>query len=638
MLCVSFTKAQSWSQVDEGYQGSPTCIGVFNGELYLGANFPSNSGFNGIAKWNGTGWLALGTGIVQQLVTSMEWYNGKLYSGGQFGTAGGSPASNIACWNGSTWSALGSGIASPCNINSMTVYNNELYVGGWITTAGGLSMKNIARWNGTAWSTVGAGIESTGQVYSMAVYNGALYVAGNFWNVSGVPAYSMARWNGSSWSVTGIGVGMANPSSPGVVYSMIVYNGQLYAGGNFAWAGNTGNLINGLARWNGSSWSPVGTGLSNGYVTGLTIHNGELIVCGHFTSIGGVTALNIAKWNGSSWSALGSGTPEVLDSKQNGNHLMCSYNNDLFAMGRFYTPDLIEVPDRLARWTNCPIPFAVINTTSNTNICSGQTALLTSNLGPGISYQWYRNGTVISGATSSSYTAGLSGSYYCAQHTACGDDISNYIMLIPNYNVVTLNLKIYLEGFYQGGGTMLSTLYDLFTNGIGTNSNPTATDTITINLWSNNTDSLAAVNPGHSVRVVLHNDGTASCTFYACSLTGNPYYIAVKSRNAVETWSKIPINLNASVSYNFTTSLSQAYNDGINPPMKSVGGGIFAFYSGDVNQDGGIDGNDMNDIDNNSNGFGYHVSDLNGDLGTDGNDMNLVDNNVTLGLFYARPY
>jgi hypothetical protein len=66
---------------------------------------------------------------------------------------------------------------------------------------------------------------------------------------------------------------------------------------------------------------------------------------------------------------------------------------------------------------------------------------------------------------------------------------------------------------------------------------------------------------------------------------------------------------------------------------------IFAIYSGDINQDGGIDGNDMNYIDNEQllGNFGYLLPDLNGDGGVDGNDMNFVDNNGTLGLFRARP-
>jgi hypothetical protein len=82
-----------------------------------------------------------------------------------------------------------------------TVYNGELYVGGKFTTAGGVSASNIAKWNGTAWSALGSGITgsntgSNSQVTSMAVYNGELYVGGDFTTAGGVSANYIAKWNG----------------------------------------------------------------------------------------------------------------------------------------------------------------------------------------------------------------------------------------------------------------------------------------------------------------------------------------------------------------------------------------------------------------------------------------------------------
>jgi hypothetical protein len=42
-------------------------------------------------------------------------------------------------------------------------------------------------------------------------------------------------------------------------------------------------------------------------VNALTIYNGELIAGGEFTLGGGIPVNYIARWNGTSWSALGSG-------------------------------------------------------------------------------------------------------------------------------------------------------------------------------------------------------------------------------------------------------------------------------------------------------------------------------------------
>ena len=74
-----------------------------------------------------------------------------LYAGGDFTTAGGSAANYIAKWNGSSWSALGSGI-SGCpisdyggSVSALAVSGSDLYAGGNFTTAGGKVSAYVAR-------------------------------------------------------------------------------------------------------------------------------------------------------------------------------------------------------------------------------------------------------------------------------------------------------------------------------------------------------------------------------------------------------------------------------------------------------------------------------------------------------------
>ena len=81
------------------------------------------------------------------------------------------------------------------------------------------------------------------------------------------------------------------------VYALTVYNGELIAGGNFTTAG--GVACNRIARWNGSQWQPLGTGMSgtsSPFIRTLTVFNGELIAGGSFTTAGGVTCNYIARW------------------------------------------------------------------------------------------------------------------------------------------------------------------------------------------------------------------------------------------------------------------------------------------------------------------------------------------------------
>jgi hypothetical protein len=67
-------------------------------------------------------------------------------------------------------------------------------------------------------------------------------------------------------------------------------NGDLVAAGDFSTAG--GVAASRIARWNGSSWAPLGTGISSASLYGLyavtTMPNGDVVAGGYFTSAGGV--------------------------------------------------------------------------------------------------------------------------------------------------------------------------------------------------------------------------------------------------------------------------------------------------------------------------------------------------------------
>jgi hypothetical protein len=107
----------------------------------------------------------------------------------------------------------------------------------------------------------------------------------------------------------------------------------------------------------------------------------------------------------------------------------------------------------------------------------------------------------------------------------------------------------------------------------------------------------------------------------------------------------IVLTLVLSSGWHFCSAQSQAGNptnafwDGINLPMAQVEPGVWAIYGGDTNQDGTVDGLDMNsiEIDANAFAFGYNVSDITGDGATDGLDMNIVEINTNLFLFIAQP-
>lgn len=68
-------------------------------------------------------------------------------------------------------------------------------------------------------------------------------------------------------------------------------------------------------------------------------------------------------------------------------------------------------------------PTASITAGGPTSFCAGGSVVLTANAGAGLSYQWFKGGAAITGATSISYTATTAGNYKCQvtkTATGCG--------------------------------------------------------------------------------------------------------------------------------------------------------------------------------------------------------------------------
>jgi hypothetical protein len=161
------------------------------------------------------------------------------------------PASCVARWDGTTWSPLGTGMNGVVRALAVDRSGN-LYAGGSFTTAGGVSASRIAKWNGTSWSALGAGVNQN--VYTLAFdADGRLYAGGGFTTAGGASANHVARWSGSSWSTLGSGTSDATSTMT------VDGRGNVYCGGYFLAAGNKGSGNFGI--WHGEAlvgvpWRP----------------------------------------------------------------------------------------------------------------------------------------------------------------------------------------------------------------------------------------------------------------------------------------------------------------------------------------------------------------------------------------------
>ncbi len=188
------------------------------------------------------------------------------------------------------------------------------------------------------WISMGGVPGAGGPIYATVVDDsGNLYIGGDFSVVGDVFASRIAKWNGSSWSP--LGSGMNN-----TVIALAVSGRDLYAGGHFTTAG--GIAANYIAKWNGSGWSALGSGmgaLDFPSVQALAVSGGDLYAGGNFTMAGGVDiGCGIAKWDGSSWKGLGSGMNFTV-------YALAVSGGDVYVGGNFTTAGGTAV-NNIAKW------------------------------------------------------------------------------------------------------------------------------------------------------------------------------------------------------------------------------------------------------------------------------------------------
>ena len=158
---------------------------------------------------------------------------------------------------------------------------------------------------------------------------------------------------------------------------------------------------------------------------------------------------------------------------------------------------------------------------------------------------------------------------------------------------------------------------------------PTLCDTINVELHNN----LFPYEVLFSAKDTLDINGNSHVKIPNVVLNKN-YYVVVRHRNSLETWSKNPVLFSAAtVSYDFSTASNKAYGDN----EANLNDGNFGLWSGDVNQDGTINQTDFNGIESGSLLFltGYSVYDITGNRITESADYSLVENNI--GRIIIRP-
>lgn len=167
-----------------------------------------------------------------------------------------------------------------------------------------------------------------------------LVAGGTFDTIGGIGSPQVAAWVPGDRNFTALGNGFTGFNQFGPLVSAVgsIPNSDggndLYVAGNIASYG--GVPVNGIARWDGTSWVPLGEGLSSFYGTGsnpvssiIACADGKLVVVGSFLRAGGLPAPGLAVWDGSAWSV------PVTFASGNVNAVACLPDNSLIIGGSF---------------------------------------------------------------------------------------------------------------------------------------------------------------------------------------------------------------------------------------------------------------------------------------------------------------
>jgi len=192
--------------------------------------------------------------------------------------------------------------------------------------------------------------------------------------------------------------------------------------------------------------------------------------------------------------------------------------------------------------------------------------------------------------------------------------VTGYSGVYPNYDYATIK-------YSQSAGTLTLTINFQAC---------TTTDTITVEL-RNTTSPFNLIES----RRGLGGISIPHTISFNNAVNGTPYYLVVKHRNSIETWSAAPVTFTSGVaSYDFTTDQNQTFGNN-----SILIGSEWSIYTGDVNQDGIVDGSDLSLIDNDAfNSVTGHVpTDLNCDEIVDGADLSFADNNAYNSILTRNP-
>ncbi|MDQ3022514.1 MAG: hypothetical protein M3R36_18395 [Bacteroidota bacterium] len=605
---VTNDNGNSWIQVINGLpvnRLSTQSLTAIGNEVYAAVND------QGVYKSinNGGSWFPVNTGlplVVNGGVNILEAHGGIIYAG-RGGEGAWKSSNNGASWinianglpvqtspisffitdtfvlvgsqyavhkstnNGSSWFVSYKGIANTV-VTDLIVNGNSIYAGTTPGNPGYGEGVSVTSDNGNNWTNGNGGFPANISVNTLA-FNGTTIFAGT---INGIYTSTNSGIDWQKVDSTDVGAG---------VQKIIVLNNTIFAA----------TYGKGILKSsdNGLSWQFSNTGLGDN----ITVY--ELMVDGNNLYAGIFWGVYLSTNNGASWVNKSAGIypgSSVYSLVKSGNNLLAGTHNGLYLSS-----------NNGSNWNL--VQAAPLNSNIRDFAVSGDNVYAAADSGV---FQSSNNG--ISWAPFNTdlapYTNVISVTIL-GNHIFIGTNGKGvWKTTLPG--ILTLSLKAIIHGFYN---PVLNVM---------------VSDSVKIYL-RNAASPYSLIDSSLSI---LDSVGTGNFIFHN-AVNSLPYFIVIKHRNGLETWSAAGNSfISGSLSYDFTLSMSKAYGNN-----QILAGTKYCIYNGDVNQDGAIDISDLGLIDNDVYNFnsGYVTADVNGDSFVDISDLEIADNNAINFISLQRP-
>jgi len=289
--------------------------------IYFAGDFVSSSVGSSITLWNGSKFSPLSTALSASMsgstpkifVKSMISCSDGLYAVGTF-------SGSVARWNGSSWKYI-TGSLFPADdfitywgANTIVSSSSGIIVGGM--TPNYLTTSQFRLWNGSSWSNIGTVGVNGATCHSIISGSDGLYAACIAGNETPLRKFtgSLSNPSVSTWQLLGsvqiypagsdsdFRILQFTGSGGGIIsatygYTILSASDGVYIGGD-QWYGH-------IKRWNGATIQSVGTGIDNGISTLFSRSDGIYAGGGFQATNDGVDLNGMGRWDGTSWSYIG---------------------------------------------------------------------------------------------------------------------------------------------------------------------------------------------------------------------------------------------------------------------------------------------------------------------------------------------